>query len=180
MIDWALYLTLAGLLVAGLVLNIVGLPGLWLMVAAHACYAWLDQDHSLAGLPSSLAMLGLALLAEGVEFLAGAAGSKTAGGSLRSTVGAVIGGVVGGILGAILVPVVPVLNAILGACVGSFVGAALLEASKSKQDIELRREFYGRLNRVGWGAFKGRLWGIVLKTAIGLVMLVVSLWTAWS
>ncbi len=178
--DWLLYLTLAGVLLAGLGLNIIGLPGLWLMVAAHAGYAWADQDDSLAGWPSSLAMLALALLAEGVEFLAGAAGSKTAGGSLRSTIGAVVGGVIGGILGAILVPVVPILNAILGACVGSFVGAALLEASKAPADVEERVAFYGRLSRVGWGAFKGRLWGIVLKSIIGVAMLVVSLWTAWS
>ena len=179
MVDWLLYLTLAGLLVGGLVLNLVGLPGLWLMVAAHASYAWLDQNDSLAGWPSSLALLGLALLAELVEFLAGAAGSKTAGGSFRSTIGAVVGGIAGGLVAAVVIPL-PVVNAILGACVGSFAGAALLEASKAKEDVEARREFYGRLNRVGWGAFKGRLWGIVLKTAIGLVMLVVSLWTAFA
>ena len=177
--DWLLYVSLAGLLVTGLALNVIGLPGLWLMVAAHAAYAWADQNDSLAGWPSSLAMLGLALLAELVEFLAGAAGSKTAGGSKRSTVGAVVGGVAGGIVGAIVIPL-PILNAIIGACLGSFAGAFLLEASKAGDDVEQRMDFYGRLSRVGWGAFKGRLWGIVLKTAIGLVMLVVSLWTAWS
>lgn len=180
MTDWLLYLTLAGLLVTGLALNVIGLPGLWLMVAAHAAYAWADQNDSLAGWPSSLVMLGLASLAELIEFLAGAAGSKTAGGSLRSTVGAVVGGVIGGIAGAILVPVVPVVNAILGACIGSFIGAALLEASVAQRDVEQRTEFFSRLHRVGWGAFKGRLWGIVLKSIIGVVMLVVSLWTAFG
>ena len=178
--DWLLYILLATLLLTGLGLNLVGLPGLWLMVAAHGLFAWLDQDDSLAGWESSLVMLGLALLAELVEFLAGAAGSKTAGGTLRSTVGAVVGGIVGGILAAVLVPVLPVVNAILGACVGSFVGAALLEASYAPADVEARADFYRRLNRVGWGAFKGRLWGIVLKTAVGVVMLVVSLVTAWG
>lgn len=177
--DWLLYLTLAGLLVTGLALNVLGLPGLWLMVAAHAAYSWAEGADS-AGWASSLVMLGLALLAELIEFLAGAAGSKTAGGSLRSTVGAVIGGVIGGIAGAILVPVLPVVNAILGACIGSFIGAALLEASVAQRDVEQRAAFFGRLHRVGWGAFKGRLWGIVLKSAVGVVMLVVSLWTAFS
>ena len=178
--DWLLYILLATFLVAGLALNLVGLPGLWLMVAAHGMFAWLDRVDSLAGWESSLAMLGLALVAELLEFLAGAAGSKSAGGSLRSTVGAVVGGVAGGVLGAVLVPVVPVLNAILGACVGSFVGAALLEASYAPADLEARAEFYRRLNRVGWGAFKGRLWGIALKSVVGVVMLGVSLVTAWG
>ena len=178
--DWLLYFSLAGLLVTGLMLNVVGLPGLWLMVAAHGLFAWLDVDDSLAGWPSTLAMVALACMAELVEFLAGAAGSKKAGGSVRSTVGAVVGGVAGGILGAILVPMLPIVNAILGACVGSFAGAALLEASVAKQDIERRGEFYGRVGNVGWGAFKGRFWGILLKTVIGLVMLAFSLWTAWG
>ncbi len=178
--DWLLYLTLAGLLVSGLLLNIIGLPGLWLMVAAHALYAWFTQDRTLAGWPSSLALLGLALMAELVEFLAGAAGSKRAGGSFRSIVGAIVGGLVGAILGAILVPILPILNAILGACIGSFIGAALLEASVAQRDIEARRQFYGRVSTVGWGAFKGRFWGILLKSIIGFAMLVLSLWTAWS
>jgi uncharacterized protein YqgC (DUF456 family) len=177
--DWFLYACLATTLLAGLALNLVGLPGLWLMVAGHALFAWLDRDHQLAGWPSALAMLSLALFAELLEFLAGAAGSKAAGGRMRSTIGAIVGGVAGGIIGAIAVPFVPVLNAILGACVGSFVGAALLEASYEPDD-EDGRLFYRRLGRVGWGAFKGRLWGVILKSAVGLVMLVVSLVTAWS
>ncbi len=176
---WTLYLSLLLGHLVGLALNLIGLPGLWLMVAAHAAYGWADGWQSV-GWVSSLTMLGLALLAELVEFAAGAAGSKSAGGSFRSTIGAILGGVVGGILGVILVPVVPVVNAVFGACVGSFLGAALLEASKAGDDIEDRRGFYGRLNRVGWGAFKGRFWGTVLKSGVGVAMLVVSVWTAWS
>jgi uncharacterized protein YqgC (DUF456 family) len=178
--DWLLYLTLASLLVTGLGLNLVGLPGLWLMVGAHGMYAWLDQEDGLAGWQSCLAMLALALLAEAIEFLAGAAGSKRAGGSLRSTAGAVLGGVVGGIGAVVLVPWLPILNAVLGACVGSFIGAALLESSKYVGDEESRPEYYTRLRTVGWGAFKGKFWGVLLKSAVGVVMLVVSLWTAFS
>ncbi len=177
--DWFLYVALATCLLSGLALNLIGLPGLWLMVAAHGLYAWLDQAD-LAGWESAIALLLLALLAELLEFLAGAAGSKAAGGSLRSTLGAVVGGIIGAIVGVILVPVVPVLNAILGACVGSFIGAAALEASKASQTVETRLDFYGRLNRVGRGAFWGRLWGVVLKSAVGLIMLIVSMVTAWS
>ncbi|MEM1013472.1 MAG: DUF456 family protein [Planctomycetota bacterium] len=177
--DWLLYLSLVALNLTGLGLNLIGLPGLWLMVGAHGLYAWLDRTD-LAGWESAIALLILAGVAEGLEFVAGAAGSKAAGGSFRSAIGAVIGGVVGGLLAVVFIPFVPVLNAILGACVGSFAGAALLEASKAQSTVEDRMAFYRRIERVGRGAFWGRLWGVLLKSAIGVVMLVVSLITAWS
>ena len=175
--DWFLYISLALTLVLGLFLNIIGLPGLWLMVIAHALYAWLTGWqyvwwHSMA------ALLVLALAAELAEFLAGAAGSKSAGGTFRSAGGAILGGVVGGIAGQILIPI-PIVGAILGACLGSFAGAAALESTHVRQDIETSTQHWERAGRVGWGAFKGRLAGIILKTGFGMIMLIVSLWTAW-
>ena len=88
--DWLLYIALAGTLAVGLFLNILGLPGLWLMVAAHAAYAW-ATGWQLAFWPSLLALLLLALAAEVAEFAAGAAGSKSAGGTIRSMLGAIAG-----------------------------------------------------------------------------------------
>lgn len=176
--DWLLYISLAGVLVLGLFLNIIGLPGLWLMVAAHAAYAWATYPR-IAGWESLVALLSLALAAELAEFLAGAAGSKTAGGRMRSAVGAILGGVVGGIVGQIFIPI-PIVGAILGACLGSFAGAAALESTHARPDVETTAMHWDRARRVGWGAFKGRFVGILLKTAFGIVMLVVSLWTAWG
>lgn len=176
--DWLLYISLAAVLVLGLFLNILGLPGLWLMVAAHAAYAWATYPR-IAGWESLVALLALALLAELAEFLAGAAGSKTAGGTLRSMTGAILGGIVGGVAGQILLPI-PVVGAVLGACFGSFIGAAMLESTFVKQDLETTAMHWQRASRVGWGAFKGRLAGIILKTGFGVVMLIVSLWTAWG
>ena len=179
MLAWLYYLTLACLLVTGLGLNLFGLPGLWLMVIAHLVYGWLT-GWTLVYWQSLLALLLLATAAEVAEFVAGAAGSKKAGGAFRSALGAIVGGFAGGILGAIVVPFVPILNAIVGACLGSFVGAAMMETTSFKRDVETMRMHWGRVGRVGWGAFKGRLWGILLKTGFGVVILVVSLWTAWS
>ena len=176
--DWLLYLTLAGLLLTGLFLNIVGLPGLWLMVAAHAAFGWIT-GWRFVWWQSSLAMLLLATAAEVAEFAAGAAGSKSAGGTIRSMVGAIIGGIVGGIVGQIFIPI-PIVGAVLGACIGSFAGASMLEATFANPEVEDRAMHWGRVQRVGWGAFKGRLVGILLKTGFGVVMLVVSLWTAWG
>lgn len=172
--DWFYYLSLLLVLLTGLVLNLITLPGLWLMVAGHAVYAWWTAH---AGWPSVVAVLCLALAAEVAEFLAGAAGSATAGGTLRSTVGAIGGGLIGGIVGAPLPP--PVLGAVAAACIGSFIGAAAMESTFVKRDVETATEHWQRAHRVGWGAFKGRLLGIILKTLFGVIILIVSLWTAW-
>lgn len=175
--DWLLYTVLALVLFLGLFLNLIGLPGLWLMVASHATYAWITYPRH-AGWESLVALLVLAGLAELAEFLAGAAGSKSAGGTYRSAGGAIVGGIVGGIVGQIFIPI-PIIGAVLGACLGSFAGAAGLEGTHIRQDVETTTMHWDRARRVGWGAFKGRLAGILLKTGFGLIMLVVSLWTAF-
>ena len=175
--DWLLYIALVLVLFLGLFLNLIGLPGLWLMVAAHAAFAWATWPR-YAGWQSLVVLLVLALLAELAEFLAGAAGSKSAGGTYRSAGGAIIGGIVGGIVGQILIPI-PILGAVLGACLGSFAGAAGLESTHLKEDVETTTMHWQRAGRVGWGAFKGRLAGILLKSAFGIVMLIVSLWSAF-
>ena len=179
MVFWLWYVSLAVVQLTGLALNLIGLPGLWLMVIGHLIFGWVT-GWTVVGYESLLAMLLLATAAEVAEFVAGAAGSKKAGGSYRSAMGAIVGGIAGGILGAILVPFVPILNAIVGACVGSFAGAAMLELTVFRREVETTGMQWQRVGRVGWGALTGRLWGIVLKSGFGVVMLVVSLWTAWG
>ena len=163
--DWVYYLLLIALLWAGWFINILGLPGLWLMVAAHAVYAWITGWDRFVGWPSLIALLALAVLAEIVEFAAGAAGSKNAGGRKRGMIGAIVGGLVGAALFTGLVPI-PIVGTIIGVCLGTFIGAALAE-------------YWGRGTmhslRVGVGAAKGRFWGIVIKSTVGFVMIVVAM-----
>lgn len=177
MLYWTYYISLILIALAGLALNLLGLPGLWLMVIGHIAYGWLT-GWTIVSWQSILAVGLLACLAELLEFLAGAAGSKSAGGSKRSVVGAVTGGIVGGIVFTPMIPI-PIVGTVLGACIGAFAGAAILEASKQGAEPELRGEYFGRLGKVGWGAFKGRLYGTVLKTLVGVAMLVVMIWTAF-
>jgi uncharacterized protein YqgC (DUF456 family) len=110
-----------------------------------------------------IALIVLGLLAELFEFLAGAAGSKAAGGRKRGMIGAVVGALIGGIVGS---PILPIIGTILGACLGAFIGAAVMEFYD--------RDFQHAM-RVGVGAAKGRFWGIVIKSGIGLIMLLVIL-----
>ena len=162
--DWIYYLLLIVVLLTGLLLNILGLPGLWLMVAAFGGYALLTRWENYVGWPSLIALVVLGLLAELVEFLAGAAGSKSAGGRRRGMIGAIVGG----FLGAIFLSVIPILvvSQIVGACLGAFLGAAIMEYTDRDMAHSLR---------VGVGAAKGRLWGILSKLAFGCVMLIVAI-----
>lgn len=162
--DWLYYTLMLLVAVAGLFLTILGLPGLWLMVAAFAAYAWVTGWEHYIGWPSMIALIALGLAAELVEFLAGAAGSKAAGGRKRGMIGSIVGAVLGGIFLS-FVPV-PVVSTIVGACVGAFIGAAVMEYF----DRDL-----GHAMRVGVGAAKGRFWGIVSKLGFGVIMFIILL-----
>lgn len=169
MIDWLYYLLLLLGLLAGLFLNLLGLPGLWLMVLGHIVYGLATGWGVYVGWESVLVLTALALVAEVVEFIAGAAGSKSAGSTKRGMVGAIAGGVIGGIVGQIVIPI-PVIGAVVGAVAGSFIGTWGVE-------MMIHRNL-SRSNRAGLGAAKGRLYGIVAKSCFGVVMLAVSMLTA--
>jgi uncharacterized protein len=110
-----------------------------------------------------------ALVAEIVEFMAGSAGAAKAGASKRAMLGAVVGGLLGGFFFT-FVPI-PVISTIVGVCLGAFAGAAVTELLIF-QDVN-------RSVRVGFGAAKGRFYGMVSKLAFGIVMLLVALVAAF-
>ena len=166
--DWVWYVALVALLVVGWFVNILGLPGLWVMVLAHLGYALVTGWDVHAGWPSLVAVVVLAGIAEVIEFVAGAAGSKAAGGSKRGMAGAIIGGLAGGIAGT---PIFPVVGTIVGAVAGAALGAYVIELMVGRtHDDSLR---------IGIGAAKGRFWGIVWKSLFGAAILIVSVITAW-
>lgn len=169
MVIWLYYILLLVLHVIGWSLNLLGLPGLWLMVFAHIVYAWATGWDFYTGLWASISLLLLAIAAEIIEFVAGAAGSKSAGGTKRGMAGAIIGGLVGGLFGSVLIPI-PIVGTIVGAVTGSAAGAFSIE--------KLIHPDTNRALRISYGAAKGRFLGIVIKGGIGLVMAVVSLVTA--
>lgn len=166
--DWVYYSILLVLLVAGLGIQTLALPGLWLMLASTAGYAWLTGFHYV-GLWTLLILLGLVLTAELIEFLAGSAGAKSAGGTKRSMAGAIVGGILGGIFLSVLIPI-PLVGTIVGVCLGAFAGSAGTEllihgdADKSR--------------RVGFGAAKGALVGILTKLTFGVIILGIVAWRA--
>ncbi len=164
MTDWLYYLCLIALLLGGLSITLIGLPGLWVMLATAALYAYLTGWIHLAA-PGLITLLVLAIAAEIAEFIAGGAGAAEAGGGKRAFAGAIVGGFLGGIFLTFLVPIF-VIGTIFGACLGSAVGAIAAEMT--------RKQEFPHAWRIGWGAFKGRFYGILWKLGFGGIMLCVA------
>jgi uncharacterized protein YqgC (DUF456 family) len=148
-----------------------GAPGTWFMVLSTAVAAWLQWQPGVpAGsqpisLWTLLALVGLAVLGEVLEFIAGAAGARRAGGSSRGAVAAIIGGVAGAILGTFLVPI-PVLGSLLGAAGGAGMGAWGVELAGGKSMDDSMR--------IGLGAGVGRLLGTIYKLGVGVAIWIVA------
>ena len=147
--------------VAGLALVALGLPGLWLQVAALGVYAWVGGFVSVSPISVGI-VVALALLAELAEFLLGGRYAKKYGGGRRSALGAIIGGVVGALVG---LPV-PLLGSVFGAMLGAFGGAFLLELTTGRGASPALR--------AGWGAFLGRVVATAMKAGVGVVILVLT------
>jgi uncharacterized protein YqgC (DUF456 family) len=170
-IFWACLLSVV--LLVGWCLNVFGLPGNWMNVAAAACYAYLlpaDERVSISWWVVGAVLL-LAILGELVETLAGAAGASRAGGSWRGAALGILGSFVGGVVGAIVglpIPIVgPIIAVLIFASAGALAGAMLGERWKGRD--------WETTWRVGHAAFWGRLLGTVGKVCIGSVIVVVVL-----
>lgn len=143
----------------------VGLPGIWLMgMAALLTRLWRPE---LVDGWVILTVLGLALVAEALEFVAGAVGAKRGGGSGRAAVGALIGGVAGAILGTVVIPI-PLVGTILGSAIGSGLGAVAFELTL-RPTLESPPRASGHMGRVGAAAFVGRLVATVIKSVFAVV-----------
>ena len=145
----------------GLVLIPLGLPGLWVIVGGILAYGWLT-DFRTVGVWTIVLAVGLAFLGEVVEWWVGFHYAKRYGGSKRAGWGALLAGIVGPIDG---VPV-PLIGSVIGAFLGAFVGAVVFEY--------LRSRHAPTAVRAGWGAVLGRAAAAALKTAIGLVIIVLG------
>jgi hypothetical protein len=163
---WILYLLLAAVLLIGLYINLVGAPGLWVMVLGTLGYVWVTHG-AYAGVRTIVVIVVLAGIAELVEFMAAGAAARRAGASKRGVWGALIGGILGAIF---LTVAVPIIGTIIGVCVGTFLGALVGELTGGSE--------LGGSMRIGIGAVWGRLLGTLAKLLFGCAILGTVLWTA--
>lgn len=161
--EWLWYLILTVALLAGLAVNVFGLPGLWLMVGFTILYGWIT-GWSYVGLWTIATLVAIGIVAEIVEFIAAGAGAKKAGGSRRAAWGALVGGMVGAIF--LSVPIFGI-GTIIGACLGAAIGALAMEYTVHGRT--------GQSLRVGAGAAWGKLLGLASKLTFGILMLLVAM-----
>ena len=157
-----------GLTVVNLVwlaLDLLALPGNWLMVGTTALVAWWRWGRGMLSGWTLGAILALAVLGELVEFLAGLVGARAGGAHRSSSLGAIVGAVLGAIIGVFLIPV-PLVGSLLGACVGAFAMTYLLERGRGRRP----RPALG----AGLGAGVGQFLGTTAKISLGLVIWIVA------
>ena len=147
-----------------------GMPGIWLMLLVAAVIEWLQPGEYMFGQATLYVSAGLALLAEILEFLLGAAGARQAGGSKRGAALAIVGGVIGAVLGTALP--IPVLGTLIGASAGAFAGSLLGDRLAGRP--------MDRSVEAGRGAAIGRFWGTTSKMIIGAIVFVLLTVAAFS
>jgi len=143
-------------MLAGLLMVPLGLPGNWLMLLVVAAGAVADR----VGLLTLGILVGVVIVAELAEFLLVRAASARYGGSSAAFWGAVAGGLIGAIVGA----PVPLVGSLVAGVGGTFVGAAAVSLWRTRRP--------GEATRVAWGAVLGRAASAAVKTAAGVAVLV--------
>ena len=155
-----LFLLLLGCAIAAFTL-VLGMPGTVFLVGVAVLYGWAT---GFAGLTGSVIgwLVGLAVVAEAFEFAATVLATGGEAPTRRVTVSALVGALVGGLVGT---PFFFGVGSLLGALAGAFAGATLASSSEGNTAS-------GAL-RAGFGAFRGRLLGFIVKASIAVVMIVV-------
>lgn len=143
---------------AALLATPLGLPGNWIMIAVLTAGVFTGDVGALV----LVGCLLLAIAAEALEYLLVQRLNVRYGGSSRAFWGAIAGGIAGVVVG---LPV-PVVGSLIAGFLGTFVGAVLVTLAETRK-LE-------SASRVGWGVLLGRMWAAAVKTAAGIVILVIG------
>jgi hypothetical protein len=150
-------LILSLVIIVSLILIVLGLPGLWIMVASAVTYNLIVAGDPIGWV--TLVIVGiLALVAELLDISLTGRYARRYGGSRRAGWGAIIGSIVGAMVGF----PVPIIGPVIGAFIGSFVGALIAEFTGGSSA--------GDATRVAKGALIGRVVSTVLKIGIGFTI----------
>jgi hypothetical protein len=169
------------LALAGWVLSLAGISGMWLVLAAGLGLDLL-YDGSWDFVATTIVFAVLCALAEIAELVAGLLGARAFGGSRSSQVGAFLGTLAGGLVGSALIPV-PIVGTIVGVVAGGFAGALLGELRHQKAAMG-RGEGDGTNVKTGVkagvGAMIAKIVAIAIKVSLASVMIVWFVVVAWS
>jgi uncharacterized protein YqgC (DUF456 family) len=146
---------------------VVGIPGIWILVAVALIYALATHFTAMTWF-YLLLCVGLAALGEIVESFLGVAMVAKRGGGKQGMLGTFLGGLLGAIIGA---PLAPPLGSILLGFAGAFAGAVV------GQYIAYRN--LDAAVRVGFWAFMGKALAIVVKLGLGFAIFWIIVIRTW-
>jgi uncharacterized protein YqgC (DUF456 family) len=144
---WILCATLILLGLAGTVLPV--LPGTVLVWGGILLGAWID-DFTRVGVPTVVVVSVLAVLAWGLDYVAGLMGAKKVGASKLAFLGAAVGTVLGLFMGLVGVLFMP----LIGAAAGEY----------------LARKDQARAIKVGVATWVGIMVGLIAKVVLAFIM----------
>ena len=177
MIDIGLAILLTLLAAMGWILNVLGMPGNWLVVLLGGLCFWFrtEEQATHIALATLLVMLLAAVIGELLEFAAGALGASRRGATKRGTALAICGSIAGAIAGLFVGTPIPIIGSLvasllLGAA-GAFSGAVLGERWAGKE--------WDASVEIGNAAFWGRLLGTVGKAVCGTIVAMVFFAAIW-
>jgi len=162
--SWSDWLAAALVIVFGLVgvvLTVVTLPGLWLtLLVAGGMWWWKPGFFNwwTFGL-----CIGLAVIAEVIELVAGTAGASKAGASRTGSIVAGIGSLIGAIVCA---PFFFPIGSIAGGVLGAAAGAIAIERG-------LKKKTWEQATQAGQGAAIGRIIATAAKVSLAVVIAVI-------
>jgi uncharacterized protein YqgC (DUF456 family) len=170
MLDILICLLLLVISLAAVILNVVSLPGNWVILAAGLGMSIYHGGHR-PGWVALVAIFIVLVLAEVIELLSGLVGARKFGASSAAAWAAVGGAIVGGVVGIppLTVPTLG-LDHLFAAVAGAYLAAWVVELIRQRP---MKQALTAAL-----GAALGRAGGLTAKIAAGIVAWVILL-LAW-
>lgn len=146
----------------------LGIPGSWIALVSILIFD-VATGFSTVGWVLLIVMAGIAVLGEIVESFLGLVYVAHKGATKWGVLGAFIGGLAGAIGGSV---VFPFIGSIIFGLVGAFAGAVLFEYVYYKS--------LDRALQTGFFAFIGKIGAMLVKFALGLVIIGIFIYRSWS
>ena len=163
MIDILSWLLLGSVIILALPLQLLGLPGTWLLACSAYLFRWV-QGPGFIDYHTVFILLFMALLAEVMELFTAVRGASS-GPPVRGAVAAsIVGAFAGGLAGA---PILFGLGAIPGMAVGAWLAVFGVAVAGGAT--------FGAASRTAMGAMTGRVKGTALKMIVAVAMVAVIL-----
>jgi len=148
-------------------LHIFSLPANWIVLGLSVVWKWTHPELAMSWW-FVLLLAALAAAGEGMEWWGQLAGGRKFGSTGRGNLGGIIGAIVGAIVCA---PFFFGIGALFGAVAGAYAGCLLLELGQGRS--------FAESNKAAWGAFFGKIFGLIAKFGAGMAMIAVLAPRIW-